>query len=113
MPGFVLTAGAVLTCSHGGTVTITPAQTRALASGSPIATMSDQFIVAGCPGVPPAPAVCTKVQWIGASSRVTASGQPILVQSLPPGPVPGDGAVVGPPPPIPLVAEMQLQVVAS
>lgn len=113
MPGFVLTAGTVLTCSHGGTVTITPTQARALASGSPIATVSDQFIVAGCPGVPPAPAVCTKVQWVGTASRVTASGQPVLVQSLPPGPVPGDGVVAGPPSPIPLVATMQLQVVAS
>jgi len=37
----------------------------------------------------------------------------VLVQSLPPGPVPGDGTVIGPPPPLPLVAEVQLQVVAT
>jgi hypothetical protein len=27
--------------------------------------------------------------------------------------VPGDGTVIGPPPPLPLVAEVQLQVVAT
>jgi hypothetical protein len=115
MPGFLLTAAATVTCSHGGQVKIAPAQIRALAGGAPIATLDDQLVVAGCPGIPASPGlVCTKVQWTGTASRVTASGLPVLVQSLPPGPVPGDGTVVvGPAPPLPLVAEVQLKVVAT
>jgi hypothetical protein len=113
MPGLVLHEGAVLTCSHGGKVTFAPAQTRALVAGTPIATMSDQITVTGCPGV--SGVVCTKVQWANASGRVTASGQPVLVQAPPPSPppVPGGGAVIGPPPPVPLVLAMQLRVVAT
>jgi hypothetical protein len=114
MPGVLLTADATVTCSHGGQVEFAPAQTRALAGGAPIATLADQLVVAGCPGIPASPGVvCTKVEWIGTASRVTASGLPVLVQSLPPGPVPGDGTVIGPLPPLPLVAEVQLQVVAT
>jgi hypothetical protein len=114
MPGFLLTADAIVTCSHSGQVTFEPAQTRALADGAPIATLDDQLVVAGCPGIPASPGfVCTTVEWIGTASRVTASGRPVLVQSLPPGPVPGDGTVIGPAPPLPLVAEVQLLVVAT
>ncbi len=113
MPGFVLSAGAVVTCSHGGQVTVMPAQTRALAAGTPILTLADQLTVAGCPGVSPSPP-CSLVKWANVSGRVTASGQPVLVQAVPPaGPVPGGGAVVGSPPPVPLVAAIQLRVVAT
>jgi hypothetical protein len=112
MPGFLLTADATVTCSHGGQVEFAPAQTRALAGGAPIATLADQLVVAGCPGIPASPGVvCTTVEWIGVASRVTASGLPVLVQSLPQGP--GDGTVIGPPPPLPLVAEVQPQAVAT
>ena len=113
MPGFVLSAGAAITCSHGGQVKVVPAQARALAGGTPILTVSDQLTVAGCPGVSGSPP-CTLVLWTNVSGRVTASGQPVLVQSVPPaGPVPGGGTVAGPPPPVPLVAAMQLRVVAT
>jgi hypothetical protein len=112
MPGLVLHAGATLTCSHGGQVQFVPAQVRALVAGTPIATAADQITVAACPGV--SGVVCTVVRWVSVSGRVTASGQPVLVQSVPPaGPVPGGGTVVGPPPPVPLVAAMQLRVVAT
>ena len=115
MPGLVLPAGAVLTCSHGGQVKVMPTQIRALAGGTPILTLADTLTVAGCPGVLPSGPPCSLVQWINVSGRVTASGQPVLVQSVPPAgpPVPGGGTVVGSPPPVPLVAAMQLRVVAT
>lgn len=113
MPGFVLHTGAALTCSHGGQVIFRPAQTRALVAGTPIATVAGQLTVAGCPGVGGSPP-CSVVQWANVSGRVTASGQPVLLQSVPPaGPVPGGGTVAGPPPPVPLVVAMQLRVVAT
>lgn len=113
MPGYVLSSGAVMTCSHGGQVKDAPAQPRALASGTPVATLADVLTVVGCPGVSGSPP-CTVVTWINVSTRVLANGSPVLLQSLPPaGPVPGDGTVAGPPPPLPLVAAMQLRVVAT
>jgi hypothetical protein len=51
MPGFVLSAAAVMTCSHGGQIKDVPAQPRALVSGAPIATVADQLTVLGCPGI--------------------------------------------------------------
>lgn len=115
MPGLVLHAGAVLTCSHGGQVKIVPAQARAEVSGTPICTVADIFTVVGCPGVPPGSGpVCTKVTWQNTASRVTANGVPVLVQAPPPaGPVPGGGLVAGPPPQIPLVSVMQMRVIAT
>lgn len=115
MPGLVLHAGAVLTCSHGGQVKIIPAQVRAAASGTPICTVADTFTVIGCPGVPASPGVvCTKVTWQNTASRVKANGVPVLVQAPPPlGPVAGGGLVAGPPPQVPLVVAMQLRVIAT
>ena len=113
MPGFVVSAGAIVTCSHGGQVKVVPAQVRALAGGTPILTLADKLTVAGCPGVTPSPP-CSLVQWTNLSGQVSASGQPVLLQSLPPaGPVPGGGTAVGSPPPVPLVAAIQLRVVAK
>jgi hypothetical protein len=112
MPGLVLHAQATCACSHQGQVQIAPAQTRALVGGKPIATQSSVITVAGCVGVQGV--FCTKVQWTGVSTRVSAGGSPILTQAVPPaGPVPGSGVVVGPPPNLPLVSAMQTKVTGS
>lgn len=115
MPGLVLHAGAVLTCSHGGQVKIVPAQVRAAVGGTPICTAADKITVIGCPGIPAAPGVvCTTMTWQNLASRVTANGVPVLVQAPPPaGPVPGGALVAGPVPQVPLVLAMQVRVVAT
>jgi hypothetical protein len=115
MPGFVLTSGAIVTCGHGGMVAPTPApvQSRVLVSGTPLLTAADTLTVKGCPGV--SGVVCTLVTWANTASRVIASGLPVLVQAepgVPPG-TPGGGTVAGPPPPIPLVQEVQTRVVTT
>ncbi len=112
MPGLVLSAGAVLTCAHGGQVKIVPAQVRAAVSGTPICTAADTFTVVRCPGVNGV--VCTTLTWQNTATRVTANGVPVLAQAPPPaGPVPGGALVAGPPPNAPLVTAMQLRVVAT
>ena len=114
MPGLVLTTTAVVKCAHQGSVVDTPAQTRALVHGQPIATATDQLAILGCPGVtatgiPP----CTSVRWTSVSASVFAGGQPVLVQPLPPsGPVPGGGMAVNTPPVPTLVYTVQLTVTA-
>lgn len=115
MAAFVLHVDAVVTCSHQGTVKITPTQTRATVGGRPIATAADAMVVTGCPGVPPGPPpVCVSVAWTAVSTAVRAGGSPVLLQTAPPAgaPVPGPGVVTGPPPPVPLVTQMQLRVTA-
>lgn len=111
MPGYLLTAAAVVICGHGGQVAATPAplQSRVTSAGAPLLTAPDQLTVTGCPGVNGV--VCTVVTWLNKSSRVTAGGQPVLVQAVPAGP--GGGTVAGPPPEIPQVTTVQQLVVAT
>jgi hypothetical protein len=85
MAGNTITLNASLQCPHGGTVTIIPANTRALADSGLIATVSDTFIVSGCPFqipvTPPIPSPCVSVRWIVADTRVKVNGSPSLSQS--------------------------------
>jgi hypothetical protein len=44
--------------------------------------MSDQYLIAGCAFATPAgPHPCIKVQWLVPATRVTAGGQPVILQS--------------------------------
>jgi hypothetical protein len=111
MPGPVVNVGAVAMCPHGGQVTIISANARVLASGTPVALMSDQFMIAGCAfTVPPGkPQPCVRVQWMTPAMRVLINGQPpilqtstglaLSVESIPGGP--------------PIVTTSQMRVVAT
>lgn len=83
MPGFLVQVGATLMCPHAGQVNIITSNARVTAGGQPVATMSDQFIVAGCPfTLPPAkPQPCVKVQWLVPAARVMINNQPAILQS--------------------------------
>ncbi|HET9060622.1 MAG TPA: hypothetical protein VFN61_11930 [Acidimicrobiales bacterium] len=77
--GVLLNAQASLMCPHGGTVTVVPAQTAALAGGEPVLTSADAFIVAGCPfNISGTPSPCVSVQWASTCTAGTASGLPAL-----------------------------------
>jgi hypothetical protein len=94
MPGLLLHANAIAQCTHVGPVTIAPGQMRVLVSTQPVATAAATITVAGCPfQVPtpggPKPQPCVRVQWTMMSTRVFASGQPVLLQPTPSGPGPG------------------------
>ncbi|HSI59406.1 MAG TPA: hypothetical protein VLA16_17725 [Ideonella sp.] len=88
MPGLLLHVNAVMQCTHGVPAQIVPAQPRVLVSGQPVATMSSQVLVAGCPfTVPgPKPQPCITVKWLMPSVRVLVMGQPAMLQ-----PAPGTG----------------------
>jgi hypothetical protein len=67
----LLTPSATMMCPHGGTVTGTPSQTKAMAGGAPILQATDTFVIAGCPfvvGVVPMP--CVSVQWTMPAQQV-------------------------------------------
>src|SRR5258706_14168066 len=76
MAGNPLTAASSLSCPHGGTVTITPSNTRAKADGDFIASAADTFTISGCPfqlpTVPPTPSPCIMVQWMVTDELVKA-----------------------------------------
>lgn len=79
MPGPFFHLGAVAMCPHGGQVTVISSNARVLASGMPVATMADQYLVVGCAfvlGVVPQP--CIKVVWTTPTVETLVMGQPAL-----------------------------------
>lgn len=82
MPGPIVHVGATITCGHAGMVTVAPGNPRVLVSGMPVATMADQFIVAGCPiNVAGAPHPCVRIQWLVPAVRVLVGGAPVILQT--------------------------------
>ena len=79
MPGPLLHLGATVLCAHGGQAQPTVPNPRVLVSGQPTVTMAAPYVVAGCPFVPVAPSPCITAQWIVAATRVTSSGQPLVL----------------------------------
>jgi hypothetical protein len=80
MPGFVLHQGAVVLCMHGGQAQPTVVSPRVQVSGQPVTTQPAPYVVAGCPLVPPPLPPCVTAQWVTSSTRVLASGMPVLLQ---------------------------------
>jgi hypothetical protein len=70
------------TCPHGGPVTVAPGNPRVTLGKQPVATMADQYVIAGCvftlPGPKPSP--CLQVQWLVPALRVRAGGQAVILQ---------------------------------
>jgi hypothetical protein len=83
MPGPAVNVSSMAMCPHAGQVTIVSSDARVLASGTPVATLSDQFLIAGCAfTVPPGkPQPCVRVQWMTGATRVLANGQPPVLQT--------------------------------
>jgi uncharacterized Zn-binding protein involved in type VI secretion len=54
---------------------------RVLVSGMPVATMGDQYLVAGCAFTIPPPQPCIRVHWLVPATRVLINGQPAILQT--------------------------------
>jgi hypothetical protein len=81
MPGFMLHVGATVMCSHAGQAQATAPNPRVTVSGQPTVAMTTPWLVAGC-AMPPPPGgngPCVTAQWMTGSTRVTSSGQPLLL----------------------------------
>jgi hypothetical protein len=82
MPGFLLHAGATVTCSHGGQAQPVTPFPRVLVAGMPVVTLTSQYLVAGCGFVPPGGnGPCVTALWIVGATRVFAGGAPVLLQA--------------------------------
>jgi len=81
MPGPLFHVGAMAICPHGGQVTIISSNARVLVSGMPVATLGDQYLVAGCAFTIPPPQPCIRIQWLVPAVRVMVNGQPAILQT--------------------------------
>lgn len=83
MAGFLLHQGATVLCLHGGQAQATAPNPRVRVGGQMIVTQSAPHTVAGCPFTTPGgtPQPCVTAQWMTASVRLRAGGQPVLLQS--------------------------------
>ena len=81
MPGPLLHVGATVLCSHGGQAQATVPNARVSVSGMPTVTLPNPFVVAGCTLPPPTAGNGPYVmaQWITSATRITSSGQPLLL----------------------------------
>jgi hypothetical protein len=86
MPGFLLTVGSGVQCTHAAAATAQTGNTRVIVGSGPAVTASDVHTVAGCPfTVPgPKPQPCVTITWVPAT-RVFVNGQPAVVQVTGPG----------------------------
>ncbi|MCP4689206.1 MAG: hypothetical protein GY859_14220 [Desulfobacterales bacterium] len=81
MPGYLLHMGATVICAHAGQATPSAPNPRVKVGGQSIVTQPAVYTVAGCPfNVSGAPVPCVTAQWVTAATRVTAGGQPVLLQ---------------------------------
>ena len=109
MPGPVLHAGASVTCPHGAPLTVV-ASSRAMVSGSLAAVLTDAGQVAGCPfAVSSKPQPCVSTKWLVGATRVTALGQPLLINPAGAVCLSADQIPAGPP----TVSATQTRVVAT
>lgn len=83
MPGPLVHVGAVAMCPHAGQMSIVSTNTRVFVSGQPVATMADQYLIAGCPFVLPngTPSPCLTAKWLTPATRVLVNGQPAILQT--------------------------------
>jgi hypothetical protein len=77
----VITSQTPVNCGHAGVGTHIPSQLRVKIGNSPAAVAADQYAVAGCSLTGSGPPPCVVLTWTVPAMRVTAGGQPVLVQS--------------------------------
>jgi hypothetical protein len=81
MSGYLLPTSATVTCSHGGMATAMSPNPSVMVDGSPTVLLSSQWVVAGCPLVPPPLPPCLAAQYVTGTTRVTSNGQPLVIST--------------------------------
>lgn len=79
MPGYLLTAGSIVQCLHGGQASF---QTRSPVkiAGQPVLTRASVTTVSGCTLPPPAGGPCVTAMWTVAATKIKIAGQPALLR---------------------------------
>ncbi len=79
MPGYLLTAGSVVCCAHGGIAQAVASDARVRIAGLPAVTLATHYAVSGCALPPLAGGPCVAAQWLSGAARVMARGLPLLL----------------------------------
>lgn len=79
MAGLLLDTAAAVMCAHGGSAHPVTPNARVRVNGAPIATSSGTWVVAGCALPAQQGGPCLIAQFATAATRITASGQPVLL----------------------------------
>lgn len=79
MAGLLLDTAAAVMCAHGGSAHPVTPNARVRVNGAPIATSSGTWVVAGCALPAQQGGPCLIAQFTTAATRITASGQPVLL----------------------------------
>ncbi len=82
MPGFLLHMGATVLCAHAGQAQPTVPNPRVKVGGQQVVTQPTLYTIAGCTLPPPTAGngPCVTAQFTTGATRVTAGGQPLLLQ---------------------------------
>jgi hypothetical protein len=82
MPGFLVTAGEVILCAHGGKASSPAPNPRVKVMGQPVLPQLIPLVVAGCANPPPPANVgpCVSATFVTGATRVKVIGQPVLLQ---------------------------------
>lgn len=86
MPGNILTTGSTVLCTHGGSATLTTANTKVMSDNMPALLESDVHMVAGCPfqipiGTGTRPSPCIRIEWAAGTTQLQINSIAVLVQS--------------------------------
>ncbi|QBR01442.1 hypothetical protein [Paraburkholderia pallida] len=108
MAGPLYHVGAVGMCPHGGQIAVLPGSPRVLVSGMPVATLADQYLIAGCAFTIPPPQPCLQVTWLTPATRVLVNGSPPITQASTGLAISASGVPQGPP----MIVSTQTRVVA-
>ena len=96
----ILTMAATITCPHGGIATPIPSNPTVMIAGSPVLTVTDVTMIAGCVfNISGAPAPCLSITWTAPAVSTKANNVPVLLATsigLCQGGSPGVPAIVVP-----------------
>jgi hypothetical protein len=97
MPGYILTTASQVMCTHGGTASLTTANTVVKIDEAFALLETDIHSVAGCPfTVPPGkPQPCVRIEWSAGAVMGKSNGTAFLVQSSVGKCISGEGATQG------------------
>jgi len=81
MPGPVLHLGATVLCMHAGQAQPLNPFPRVLLSGQPVVMLATTYGISACSLAGTSNPPCATAQWTTGALRVTAGGQPLLLQT--------------------------------
>ncbi|WP_028580795.1 hypothetical protein [Desulfogranum japonicum] len=80
MPGFILHAGASISCTHGGqAIPAAPPEPNVLVCGQPVVPQSTGHTITGCANPSNAGGPCIRANWSTASTKVLVNYKRVLL----------------------------------